>query len=141
MSEEIVKEYAKGDFHVIWKPRKCIHSKVCVEALPEVYRPQEKPWIRPEHASEEALREQIDRCPSGALGYREGDAEGEQTEPRAAVKAQVVKGGPLLVRGSLELESPDGEQALEGSTAFCRCGASSNKPFCDGSHKEVDFDN
>ena len=61
MSDEIVKEYSKGNFHVIWKPRKCIHSKVCVEALPEVYRPQEKPWIKPDHASEEALREQIDR--------------------------------------------------------------------------------
>lgn len=140
MSEEIVKEYSKGDFHVIWKPRKCIHSKVCVEALPEVYRPREKPWIRPEKASEEALREQIDRCPSGALGYRAGNPSGERPEPRAAVKAQVVKGGPLLVRGELELKTPDGEQVLEGSTAFCRCGASDNKPFCDGSHTGVEFD-
>ena len=87
------------------------------------------------------LREQIDRCPSGALGYREDSRAGKQPESKGAVKAQVVKGGPLLVRGSLELESPDGEQTLEGSTAFCRCGASDNKPFCDGSHKDVEFDN
>lgn len=141
MSDEIVKEYSKGNFHVIWKPRKCIHSKVCVEALPDVYRPKEKPWIQPDQASEEALREQIDRCPSGALGYREGKQEEKQPETQAAVKAQVVKGGPLLVRGSLELESPEGGRTLEGSTAFCRCGASENKPFCDGSHKQVEFDN
>lgn len=141
MSEgEIVKEYSKGNFHVIWKPKKCIHSKVCVEALPDVYHPQEKPWIRPEHASEEALRKQIDKCPSGALGYRAG-SRAEAAEDPVTVKAQIVKGGPLLIRGSVELETPEGGRALAGSTAFCRCGASENKPFCDGSHKKVDFDN
>ncbi|MBC2840378.1 (4Fe-4S)-binding protein [Robiginitalea sp. SC105] len=140
MSErEIVKEYSKGDFHVIWKPRKCIHSKVCVQALPDVYRPEEKPWIRPEHASVKALRDQIDRCPSGALSYRDNSA-AEEGSDSPGVRAQVVKGGPLLVRGIVELETEGEGRRLEGSTAFCRCGASGNKPFCDGSHKKVDFE-
>ena len=34
MEKEITKEYAKGEFIIVWKPKKCIHSKVCVHTLP-----------------------------------------------------------------------------------------------------------
>ncbi|MEZ4809786.1 MAG: (4Fe-4S)-binding protein [Allomuricauda sp.] len=64
------KEYKKGDLTIVWKPEKCIHSGVCVKTLPAVYRPKEKPWIKPENASVEALKAQINACPSGALGYK-----------------------------------------------------------------------
>lgn len=137
--EEIVKEYAKGDFHIIWKPRKCIHSGVCVKSLPEVYLPDSKPWIRPENASVEALRTQILKCPSGALTFREEGPAGGNTKAHG-LQARLVPGGPLMVKGDISLELDGKVQHLEGNTAFCRCGASSRKPFCDGSHKEVDFD-
>lgn len=49
--------------------------------------------------------------------------------------------GPLLVSGNLTLRSGSGRIAWQGSqVALCRCGASGNKPFCDGSHKAVGFD-
>jgi uncharacterized Fe-S cluster protein YjdI len=54
---------------VTWTPSKCTHAGVCVRSLPEVYHPKAKPWMQPERASKEALIDQIDRCPSGALGY------------------------------------------------------------------------
>ncbi len=41
------KEYTNGELTVVWKPGLCIHSAKCVEALPEVYHPKEKPWIKP----------------------------------------------------------------------------------------------
>ena len=48
--------------------------------------------------------------------------------------------GPVLVKGRLKINLPGGGYEIkEGSTAFCRCGASENKPFCDGSHKKIDF--
>lgn len=67
---EVTKEYQREDLTVIWKPKKCIHSGICVKTLPLVYNPKEKPWIKPENASAEALKSQIDNCPSGALSYR-----------------------------------------------------------------------
>lgn len=49
--------------------------------------------------------------------------------------------GPLLVRGDVDLVSSTGEQIEQRrrTIALCRCGASTIKPFCDGSHKMVGF--
>ncbi len=69
-NREIIKEYLNGDLTIIWKPKKCIHSGVCVKTLPTVYHPGEKPWITPEGASTKEIMEQIKKCPSGALSYR-----------------------------------------------------------------------
>lgn len=133
-----VREYTRGNLTIVWKPGLCIHSGVCVKALPEVYRPREKPWIRPELASEEALKAQIAQCPSGALSYREaGEARpGEAELPTL----QVVPGGPLILRGTVQLDQAGSSQTLEGRNALCRCGGSSKKPFCDGSHKNLKFE-
>ncbi len=48
--------------------------------------------------------------------------------------------GPLLLRGNFELVSADGQTVFRGEkAALCRCGGSSNKPFCDGTHKTIHF--
>ena len=49
--------------------------------------------------------------------------------------------GPLLVRGSFEILTPTGEVIAprRKTVALCRCGVSTLKPFCDGSHKAVGF--
>ena len=49
--------------------------------------------------------------------------------------------GPLLVRGDFRLQDQDGNAIDPGrqTIALCRCGKSRNRPFCDGSHKLVDF--
>ena len=62
----------------------------------------------------------------------------------ADVKIRIRDNGPLLVEGPFELTDADGN-ALPLATdkpafALCRCGASANKPFCDGSHKECGFE-
>ncbi len=138
--ESLVKEYTRGNLTIVWKPGLCIHSGVCVKALPDVYQPKEKPWIRPELATEEALRDQIARCPSGALTYRQANAEAGASPLPQPVSVQVVPGGPLLVRGPIELDQDGQTRSLEGRNALCRCGASSKKPFCDGTHKTIDFE-
>lgn len=51
-----------------------------------------------------------------------------------------VKDGPLMLKGNITLVNGSGRKAWTGeSVALCRCGASKNKPFCDGSHMGIDF--
>lgn len=69
MEKEIIKEYTNGELTIVWKPKSCTHSGVCVKTLPKVYNPIAKPWISIENASIEELKEQISMCPSGALSY------------------------------------------------------------------------
>jgi CDGSH-type Zn-finger protein len=63
----------------------------------------------------------------------------------AEVKITARRNGPYRVEateGSVELVDADGNKYdLTGKPAFslCRCGASANKPFCDGSHKGIGF--
>ena len=64
------KTYTNGDVTILWQPEKCIHSGVCVKTLPQVYNPKERPWIKPENATSEALISQVTRCPFGALSIK-----------------------------------------------------------------------
>lgn len=63
------REYSNGEITIEWDSDKCAHVSFCWQELPEVFRPQERPWVHPECASTERIIEQIERCPTGALGY------------------------------------------------------------------------
>lgn len=140
-AKERIKEYVNGDLTVVWKPAKCIHSGICVKTLPKVYDPNAKPWIQPMNATIDELKAQIDKCPSGALTYRmAGEAAGSGSGASDTISVSLVENGPLMVKGVIEIAYPDGsKEQREKNTAFCRCGASDNKPFCDGAHKKVGF--
>lgn len=57
------------------------------------------------------------------------------------VTAARVPDGPLKVAGNVELTTGTGHKIVQGKNVFlCRCGASNNKPFCDGSHKDIGFE-
>ena len=142
MSKErktIVKEYSNSEITIIWKPEKCIHAGECVKRLPRVYRPRKKPWLIIENATTEELKSQIEACPSGALSYNLKNQENQEiAEPK--IKVTVLENGPLLVEGALAIAKSDGTvENKTKTTAFCRCGASANKPYCDGEHKKIDF--
>ncbi|MFN5415592.1 MAG: (4Fe-4S)-binding protein [Flavobacteriia bacterium] len=64
------KEYTKEDLTIIWDQTKCTHSAVCVKGLSSVFKPQEKPWIQTENETKEKIREQVLKCPSGALSLK-----------------------------------------------------------------------
>lgn len=66
----IKKEYSNGEMTIIWQPELCIHSGICVNELPEVYNPQQRPWVKIENATTDQLIAQVDKCPSRALSYR-----------------------------------------------------------------------
>ena len=57
------------------------------------------------------------------------------------VKVEISENGPYVVSGSVNLMAPDGRVIEhDEKMALCRCGQSNNKPFCDGTHASIDFD-
>lgn len=139
---EKVKEYESEELTVIWKPGMCIHSENCYKGLQQVFDPNKRPWVNVNGASDKEIKETIDRCPSGALSYNLKGASTNSEDITHEEIVEVIKGGPLMVYGNIKVKNHDGsETSKHRVTAFCRCGASSNKPYCDGSHKEIDFDN
>ena len=138
-NKEIIKEYSNGEITILWKPKTCIHAGECVKRLPDVYKPNEKPWMQIENATTEALKEQILACPSGALSFISIN-QVKTKDMESKIKINAMQNGPLLVDGIIEVTKPDGTiENKEKTTAFCRCGASSNKPYCDGEHRKIDF--
>jgi len=134
-----VKEYTNGEVTVVWEPEKCIHSAICAKGLPKVFKPKEKPWIKIDAENTEAIVNQVKACPSGALGFYM-NAEKDNTAERLETKVEVLENGPLLVYGTLKVTHKDGKQEIKNkTTAFCRCGLSANKPFCDGTHTKENF--
>lgn len=133
-------KYSNGDVTIVWKPDLCIHSAKCVGKLPDVFRPKEKPWIQMENASSNDLVEAVKGCPSGALSYFMNKSNQEQSTvmiENESTKVEVIENGPLMVYGSLLVKHADGsEEQKSRATAFCRCGRTGNKPFCDGTHKK-----
>jgi CDGSH-type Zn-finger protein len=89
-------------------------------------------------ARQKAIEEACD-CPSGRLVAwdKEGKAIEPVFEPSIGLveDTQAGKMGPLWVRGGIPVESADGTTyEIRNRVTLCRCGRSSNKPFCDGRH-------
>ncbi len=139
--KDITKKYSNGEVTIVWKPGMCIHSALCFKGLGEVFHPQELPWITPANASTEKIIDQIKKCPSGALSfYMNSDNSEEEIKVEAETIVETSLNGPLLVYGNVAIKNPEGVITKKNNvTAFCRCGASANKPFCDGSHKKIGF--
>ncbi len=142
--KEVIKRYSKDNLTVVWQPAKCTHSKKCFAGLPEVFNPENRPWVQLDHKTEEVIIAQVKQCPSGALSI-DGAVNNDETSvaqsDNTSTKVTVTKGGPLLVQGALTIELANGETLEKvGMTALCRCGASANKPYCDGSHQNIKFD-
>ena len=139
------KEYANGQVTIVWKPDLCIHSKICwnsVNGLPEVFQPRERPWVNPAGASTEQIISQVVKCPSGALSYYLNNDTNKVEELRSTggTVVEVLENGPLMVYGDVTVKDTNGCETIKNkATAFCRCGASSNKPYCDGAHSRIQF--
>lgn len=119
----------------------CAHAGECTERLSSVWRMGVQPWIDADGAGAgvDAIIETIEACPSGALSYTINDEEHRDWDNPAAIK--LAKNGPYMVTGGIKLESTEfGEGNSNEHFTLCRCGASKNKPFCDGSHYDAGFE-
>lgn len=139
------KEYSNGEVTVVWQPDLCSHSGKCVRGLSGVFDTKARPWINVQGADTAAIIAQVKNCPSGALSTYMNTIPSESTPPSEPVaptiRAVVLKNGPLMVHGEITVCDAEGNEVTKGpKTTFCRCGASANKPFCDGSHRTNGFE-
>ncbi|GHB56206.1 (4Fe-4S)-binding protein [Persicitalea jodogahamensis] len=144
MEKRITKNYGNGEVTVVWQPHKCIHSAICFRGLPSVFDPQKRPWVNIQGADTDTIINQVEKCPSGALSYRMDRVQGRNGHPETTVSEPIVievqPNGPLLLRGEVLVKDSLGkEERKENVTAFCRCGYSKNKPYCDGSHAREEW--
>ncbi|MGC4058486.1 MAG: (4Fe-4S)-binding protein [Chitinophagaceae bacterium] len=152
--KSVTKHYSNGEVTIVWQNEKCIHSTVCWKnstGLPDVFNPKDRPWIKPEAAETAAIIEQVKKCPSGALSFfmnadvaQNAAPKAPETQPETQVQSETIielaPKGPLMVYGNVVIKDADGNETRKSKvTALCRCGASANKPFCDGSHTKIDF--
>jgi CDGSH-type Zn-finger protein/uncharacterized Fe-S cluster protein YjdI len=120
---------------LLYEVKKCIHARFCVTGAPKVFIANIKgPWINPDAMSVEGLVEIAHACPSGAIRYERKDGVDDEVAPPVNLIG-IREAGPYAVRADILL---DGEPAHYRAT-LCRCGASKNKPYCDGSHHEIGF--
>jgi len=117
----------------------CSGAALCVRNLPAVFKNASVDWIHPAEASVAEVIETVQACPSGALTYtRDGQTVVKQ---ESAISLKVVANGPFEIAGPVEFETPRwSENASRTKFALCRCGKSSNNPFCDYSHGEQGWD-
>jgi len=139
------KKYLKDDIQIQWEPSKCVHSRKCWTSLGSVFDPRNRPWINPDGASKDEIIAVVSACPSGALSIIPASSDTPTKETQQAVNSEKARiqlsvDGPLLFEGECVILDADGNESYKsGKMAFCRCGASANKPFCDGSHRKVGF--
>jgi CDGSH-type Zn-finger protein len=112
----------------------CVHAGFCGTRVANV-------WGQVPETGESTVRAQvismIEKCPSGALTFR---LDGGDVEPLLASAIAVTDDGPLWVTGGIPVGLADGTTLeVRNRVTLCRCGASANKPLCDGSHKSAGF--
>lgn len=140
------KEYTNGEITITWKPDLCIHSGNCVKGLGAVFNPKDRPWINMNKSNSAEIINTVNTCPSGALTYLRNSMMTEKsiiskTAEQNKTNIKIIQGGPIMVEGSCSIIDKEGNETIkEGKIFLCRCGGSKNKPYCDGTHKTVEFD-
>jgi CDGSH-type Zn-finger protein/uncharacterized Fe-S cluster protein YjdI len=120
---------------ILFDGKRCVHARECVTGAPKTFLANvEGPWLHPDETPADRLVEIAHRCPSGAIAYRRHDGQPDEAPPPVNV-GHIRENGPIAMHGDLMLNgAPIGYRAT-----LCRCGASKNKPFCDGSHTPAGF--
>jgi CDGSH-type Zn-finger protein len=117
----------------------CSHRGYCTDNAPDVFRMGVEPWIDPDTQDERETIQVVKMCPSGALSYTKNGILYDKWDHEQGI--MITKDGPYDVQGYVELVDPDGN-APESKDHYtlCRCGHSKNKPFCNGQHWYVNFE-
>ncbi len=133
-------EFVGKDITVVDNPGICCHAGECVHGAREVFFSREgnKRISHPDNGDKEKIIQTIRKCPSGSLAYKiDNDVYDEYFSEEEIF---IAKDGPLHIRGGVELDDESGKELISREHyTLCRCGASSNKPFCDGIHKQINF--
>lgn len=122
---------------------RCAYARFCHRMGSEVWTLTEgsdDPIVRAE-----AIKASQD-CPTGRLVHLDKQQGRQQLEPQLEPEISVLQdgekgcSGPIYVKGGIPLVSADGTAyELRNRYALCRCGESSNMPFCDAAHITLNF--
>lgn len=130
--------YEGQDVSVHYNRLLCSKSFECGRRLERVFDTKRDPWIEPDRGSVDEIVSIIRACPSGALSYQVNGTSIRHEVARDSV-IEIESNGPYHVR-NVSLTSDEWcSGACENKYSLCRCGASKNKPFCDGSHLTAGF--
>ena len=133
------KDYGNEQIVVHWDARRCIHTGICTRTLPEVFDVARRPWISVDGAGADAIAAAVARCPTGALRAERLDGVDHDEVPEVTTVVPMPD-GPLYLSGRLRVTAPDGTVvAEEPRLALCRCGGTTNPPFCDNTHRTMGF--
>lgn len=136
---EVAREYRTDEIAVYWKPEYCIHTARCLQGLPQVFDVRRRPWVTVDAATADDVARVVMLCPTGALSFERLDG-GAQEEASQETAVTPWPNGPLFLRGHIRILDDAGRVVREDTrVALCRCGHSGNKPFCDGTHREIGF--
>lgn len=136
---DVPREYRDDRLTVYWAPQFCIHTANCLNAEPEVFDAMRRPWVMLDATDADAIADAVMTCPTGALSFARHDG-GEQEAAPDEMAVQPRTNGPLFLRGRIRLVDAQGNVTREATrVALCRCGESSNKPYCDGTHRSIGF--
>lgn len=135
--EQNIHEYPGDRVDISWDRRLCIHVGECGRAEGSLFTGGRDPWCDPNTVSSaDEVVEICERCPTGALTYLRKDG-GAAERPPERNQVVVSNDGPLYVTGDLDIAGAAPDMAgVKYRAALCRCGRSSNKPFCDNSHRD-----
>ena len=134
-----VKNYPGRDITIHDNRGVCAHDASCTILLPAVFDISKRPWINPDGASVKEIIETVEKCPSGALSYTIGSRRYQDLERKPAITA--AKNGPLHLTGGIRMKDDQrNKPESKEHCTLCRCGESENKPFCDGTHRDINFD-
>jgi CDGSH-type Zn-finger protein len=133
------KEYQGRKITVIYNRAICNHNSACLNGLPGVFQMGTRPWVRPDNGSVDEIIDLIKHCPTGALSY---EIDGVHYDSYDRPPQMVINpGGGIDVEGGIDLRDDEGVKPYSSEHyVLCRCGASRNKPFCDGSHYYTNFE-
>ncbi|MEM7037117.1 MAG: (4Fe-4S)-binding protein [Bacteroidota bacterium] len=141
MSTKKIQEYKNEHITITYDPNICEHAAECVKGSPTVFNAKARPWITPDGAPLADIQATIGKCPTGALRYKLAGDSGESVTTTGPVEITVVPNGPLRLQGNIEIRDMDGKVLqVTDKCSLCRCGASKNKPYCDGAHKTIGFE-
>ncbi|MBS0011107.1 MAG: (4Fe-4S)-binding protein [Bacteroidales bacterium] len=157
------RKYKNKDITVYWKPSSCIHASACTNGLPEVFDTGKRPWVNMDGSKTDKIIEVVDKCPVDALTWKWNDPDKNKAvgiehpnhiknrrkslmkrdhiDLKRESTISIMDRGPLVINGAFILEKENGSRSrFSGTVSLCRCGASKLKPFCDGSHRSVNFE-
>ena len=152
MTDSRNRQYTNGDITVFWIPSTCFRELI------EVFNPGRRPWVNMEGAPSRRIIEVVNKCPTQALIWKDNkdlteeelkaqrhvlpteENPGNLNSPDEPTSIRIMRDGPIVVEGSFTIMGTNNEKLRPTTlSSFCRCGSSLHMPYCDGTHRKIDF--